>query len=130
MNLVSCEYEHEQPIFRVTNHHTDACGRPPAIDDSEPNRYLGYFENEHGEQAVFVYDRARRVGTLSLGDAGWERSLAVVNGALKASSGSNRAGVAGCVLEGGDACLSCSRPGLRPTSERVLARARCAGGTS
>jgi hypothetical protein len=31
----------DQPIFRVANHHTDACGRPPAIDDSETNRYLG-----------------------------------------------------------------------------------------
>jgi hypothetical protein len=28
----------EQPIFRVANHHTDASGRLPAIDDSEPNR--------------------------------------------------------------------------------------------
>ncbi len=33
-------------------------------DDSEPNRYLGYFENEHGEQAIFVYDRT---GCLSAG---------------------------------------------------------------
>jgi hypothetical protein len=70
----------EQPIFRVTNHHTNACGTPPEIDDSEANRYLGYFENEHGEQAIFVYDRTRRVGTLSLGDAGWDRSYPVVEG--------------------------------------------------
>jgi hypothetical protein len=56
----------EQPILRVNNHHTDACGAPPAIDDSEPNRYLGYFENEHGEQAIFVYDRTRRAATLLL----------------------------------------------------------------
>jgi len=47
----------EQAIFRVMNHHSDACGTPPAIDDSVPDRYLGYFENEHGEQAIFVYDR-------------------------------------------------------------------------
>jgi hypothetical protein len=72
----------EQPIFRVKNHHTDACGAPPAIDDSEPNRYLGYFENEHGEQAIFVYDRSRGAGTLLLGDGGWERSLEVVEGAV------------------------------------------------
>jgi hypothetical protein len=72
----------EQPIFRVTNHHTNACGTPPTINDSEPNRYLGYFENEHGEQAIFVYDRTRRAGTLSLGDAGWERSHEVVDGAV------------------------------------------------
>jgi len=72
----------EQPIFRVTNHHADACGAPPAIDDSEPNRYLGYFENEHGEQAIFVYDRTSRQGTLYLGDAGWERPYPVVDGAV------------------------------------------------
>jgi hypothetical protein len=72
----------ERPIFRVRNHHTGARGAPPAIDDSEPNRYLGYFENEHGEQAIFVYDRTRRAGTLSLGDAGWERPHAVVEGAV------------------------------------------------
>jgi hypothetical protein len=72
----------EQPIFRVTNHHTDSCGMPKTIDDSEPNRYLGYFENESGEQAIFVYDRTRRAGTLSLGDAGWTRSHEVVEGAV------------------------------------------------
>jgi hypothetical protein len=72
----------ELPIFRVTNRHTDACGAPPAIDDSEPSRYLGYFANEHGEQAIFVYDRTRRAGTLLLGDAGWERPHAVVEGAV------------------------------------------------
>jgi hypothetical protein len=70
----------DQPIFWVTNHHTDACGAPPAIDDSEPNCYLGYFESEHGEQAIFVYDRTRRAGTLLLGDTGWERPHAVVEG--------------------------------------------------
>jgi hypothetical protein len=51
----------EQAIFRVTNHHADACGAPPAIDDSEPNHYLGYFENEHGEQAIFVYGHIKPV---------------------------------------------------------------------
>ena len=44
----------EQPILRVNNHHTDACGAPPAIDDSEPNRYLGYFENEQGEPGTLL----------------------------------------------------------------------------
>lgn len=72
----------ERPIFRVSNHHTDACGAPPTVDDSEPDRYLGYFENQYGEQAIFVYDRARRAGTLWLGDAEWERPHAVVEGAV------------------------------------------------
>jgi len=60
----------ERPIFSVTNRHTDACGTPPAVDDSEPNRYLGYFQNEHGEQAIFVYDRIDVVGSPRLTVAG------------------------------------------------------------
>ena len=75
----------ERPIFPVTNRHTDACGTPPAVDDSEPNRNLGYFQNEHGEQAIFVYDRARRAGTLWLGDAGWSVRTRSWRGPLQAS---------------------------------------------
>jgi len=88
----------EQAIFRVMNHHSDACGTQPAIDDSVPDRYLGYFENEHGEQAIFVYDRARRSGTLSLGDAGWEHSHAVVEGTVGgvALGAVEQAGLAAC----------------------------------
>ena len=47
-------------LFRVVNRHSAACGTPPHIERASPNHYLGYFENEHGEQAVFVYDRASR----------------------------------------------------------------------
>jgi hypothetical protein len=87
----------EQPIFRVTNRHTDACGAPPAIDDSEPNRSLGYFENEHGEQAILVYDRTRRAGTLLLGDAGWVRPHAVVEAVAGVVLGAaERAWLAAC----------------------------------
>jgi hypothetical protein len=67
-------------IFSVTNHHTPACGTPPQIDDTTPDRYCGYFENRYGEQAIFVYDYARRQGTLYLGDAGWQTPYAVVDG--------------------------------------------------
>ena len=44
-------------VFQVRNHHSAACGTPPHMDDLRPNQYLGYFENQYGEQAVFVYDR-------------------------------------------------------------------------
>jgi hypothetical protein len=70
----------DHPIFSVTNHHASSCGAPPPIDDTTPNRYRGYFENEHGEQAIFVCDRATGEATLYLGDAGWERSHRVVDG--------------------------------------------------
>ena len=60
-------------IFSVANHHPDGCGQPPWIDDAAPTRYLGYFENQHREQAIFVYDRVTGKGTLHMGDAAGRR---------------------------------------------------------
>ena len=39
----------EQAIFQVNNHHHDSAGRPPHLDDTTPNQYRGYFENEYGQ---------------------------------------------------------------------------------
>ena len=72
----------EAPLFQVRNHHSATSGQSPHIDDLRPNQYLGYFENEHREQVVFVYDRDSDQGILYLGDAGWETPHAVVNGAV------------------------------------------------
>ena len=69
-----------ETIFCVTNHHVASCGKPPTIDDARAGFYRGYFENEHGEQAMFVYDHATNEARLYLGDAGWEVPLSVVNG--------------------------------------------------
>jgi len=72
----------DSPIFSVTNHHTESCGKPPQIDDSASDHYRGYFENEFGEQAIFIYDHTTREGTLYLGDADWEQPYAVVDGTV------------------------------------------------
>jgi hypothetical protein len=66
------------PLFSVKNHHIESCGKPPSITDGDGPRYRGYFENEYGEQAIFVYDWQKREGTLYLGDAGWEKPYRVV----------------------------------------------------
>lgn len=70
----------EQVIFSVRNHHSSDCGKPPSFVDGAPSRYLGYFENSYGEQAIFVYDRDTVQGTLYMGDAGWETPHTVENG--------------------------------------------------
>jgi hypothetical protein len=70
----------EPLIFGATNHHTFGCGAPPPLDDLASAAYRGYFENRYGEQAIFVYDDARRHGTLYLGDAGWATPYPVVDG--------------------------------------------------
>ena len=70
-----------QPLFQVTNHHGEASGIPPQIDEQTfPGVYRSYFENQNGEQAVFWYDYEREHGTLYMGDAGWDHPYAVVDG--------------------------------------------------
>ena len=72
----------EASLFHVRNHHSAESGTPPHIDDLRPGQYLGYFENDYGEQAVFVYDRDSRQAILHLGDADWQTPHAVVDGAV------------------------------------------------
>ena len=60
----------QPPLFIALNRHLPECGSAPSLDDVS---YSGYFENEHGEQAVFVYDKTKRQGTLWLGDISWEK---------------------------------------------------------
>jgi hypothetical protein len=72
----------DTPVFDVRNHHSAECGVPPHIDNRSPSQYLGYFENQYGEQAVFVYDRDSRQAIVYMGDAGWEAAHAVVDGAV------------------------------------------------
>lgn len=70
----------EQSIFQVSNHHLDSAGRPLHLDDTTPNQYRGYFENEHGEQAMFIYDCTTRCGKLYMGDSGWESPYDICDG--------------------------------------------------
>lgn len=72
--------QNAQPLFAVSNHHVPSCGTPPQIDGDTPKRRYSYFENEHGEQAIFEYDLETNTGTLWMGDAGWEESHVVLNG--------------------------------------------------
>ncbi|MBI4601926.1 MAG: hypothetical protein HY721_08185 [Planctomycetes bacterium] len=67
-------------LFTVSNHHTPHCGKPPAVEGDDPTTYHGYFENEHGEQALFLYTRESGEAWLWLGDAGWEKPSRVVEG--------------------------------------------------
>jgi hypothetical protein len=67
-------------IFQASNKHTPAAGNPPQIDANVPGKYYGYFENEHGEQAIFIYDYTAQTGMVWLGDAGWEKAYKVVDG--------------------------------------------------
>ena len=67
-------------FFIIKNRHVEGCGIPPIITNENSNKYFGYFENEYGEQWVFVYDRKTTKGELRGGDAGWDNVFEVING--------------------------------------------------
>ena len=69
-------------LFQVRNHHSASCGIPPHLDDRSPSQYLGYVENQYGEQAVFVDDRNSNSASVYVGDAGWQTAHAVIDGAV------------------------------------------------
>lgn len=69
----------ESPLFRVSNHHTDNCGPAPAVDGDEAGKYYGYFANQHGEQAVFVYDYQTDEASVWMGDTGWHDAHRVLD---------------------------------------------------
>jgi hypothetical protein len=62
---------------RVRNHHVPQCGDPPIVNDDDPNIYIGYFENPHGEQWIFIYHRKTKKAELRGGDAGWKNAFEV-----------------------------------------------------
>jgi hypothetical protein len=77
---MSDEQGTQQTIFTVTNRHVTVSGQPPFFDADERGAYVGYFANEHGEQAIFHYDRDSKKATLRMGDAGWEKVYEVKDG--------------------------------------------------
>lgn len=72
-----------EAIFRVGNRHGPGCGEPPHIGGGNAACYYGYFENEYGEQAVFVYDRRAQTGTLWMGDNSQDNPVSVVKGSAE-----------------------------------------------
>lgn len=67
-------------IFQVGNHHVANCGRPPHISGDDPSGYASYFENDSGEQLIFVCDGKSKKAHVYHGDAGWEHAYEVRNG--------------------------------------------------
>ena len=69
-----------KPFLQIPNHHLASCGDPPTIIGGDENVYIGYYENQHGEQWVFTYDRRTKMAQLRGGDVGWETLYAVEDG--------------------------------------------------
>ncbi|MCP4425017.1 MAG: hypothetical protein GY803_11025 [Chloroflexi bacterium] len=61
------------PVLNIYNNHAPACGTPPFITNENPQQYVGYFRNAHGEQWVFVYDYTTNSAVVYGGDTQWEK---------------------------------------------------------
>ena len=69
-----------QPIFEITNHHVEICGKSP--QSCETKRYVSYFENYFQEQLVFTFDYQTRKALLYRACERWERPWAVIDGSV------------------------------------------------
>jgi hypothetical protein len=69
-----------EPLLRIRNHHSPACGAPQLIEDDDPVLYIGYFENAFGEQWIFTYHRETGKAELGGGDVGWNTAHEVKDG--------------------------------------------------
>ena len=78
-------------VFAAHNNHDERCGRPPRLRNTDNLAlYYGYFENRHGEQFVFTFDRGTGTGTVSGGDLGWGDPKAFTLGLLDEALRSTR----------------------------------------
>ncbi len=68
------------PLLTIRNYHAPGCGDPPIVTDDDTNIYIGYFENIHGEQWVFTFNRDTGEALLRGGDIGWNNGQSVVDG--------------------------------------------------
>ena len=71
-----------EPFFVINNKHSDECGVPAKIDNNDYEKYVGYFQNLHGDQWTFVYNRKTKSAELHGGDAGWDKVWQVEKGVV------------------------------------------------
>lgn len=68
MSTAGSKKPRRQPILEIVNRHAD-----PAPDMTlKDGAYVSYFENELGEQWIFIRERGADTGTVYGGDVGWE----------------------------------------------------------
>ncbi len=64
--------DEERPaIFVARNGYSAQSGQPPVVE-AGPGQYTSYFENQYGEQWIFVRQRGAQTATVYGGDIGWE----------------------------------------------------------
>jgi hypothetical protein len=68
--------EKQDHMVEIDNNHVQQCGKEPRINNKTCS-YVGYFENEHGEQWVVFRPKNSDEVYLRGGDIGW-RNVVVI----------------------------------------------------
>jgi len=77
------------PLLSIRNHHAPTCGDPPIVNEEGRDTYIGYFENQHGEQWIFTCDRSTGEAFLRGGDIGWDKPYPIIHGTVHGLNLSN-----------------------------------------
>lgn len=72
----------DSTILSISNNHTNAFPYKTLLVPSDKARYVGYYQNDHGEQWVFIYGKEYGGGLLIGGDLGWDTVVPLGNGAV------------------------------------------------
>jgi len=62
----------DDTVFSVKNRHSAGAELLPAEARAGNGAYRAYYENKHGEQLIFIYDRDAGQAVLYHGDMDWE----------------------------------------------------------
>ena len=66
-------------VFTIWNNHVGECNSPPDLSNANNKNYYGYYENQYGEQFVFVLNRKTGQASVYCGDADWGKAWPVVS---------------------------------------------------
>lgn len=72
------------PLLEIDNLHNEGCGTSPSILRRDSGScYVGYYENEHGDQFVLEVNCETGYGVLQSGDSGWDHKIKIYDDAIQ-----------------------------------------------
>jgi len=71
-----------EKITTIVNQHIEGCGEPPQFEIDEYT-HVSYFENQHGEQSLFLFDDEEEEARIYIADASWENPQVIPSKELK-----------------------------------------------
>jgi hypothetical protein len=72
------------PLLEIETLHNEGCGTSPSILRRDSGScYVGYFENEHGEQFVLEVNCETCFGVLQSGDSGWDHKIKIYDDTIQ-----------------------------------------------